>query len=107
MGREPHGPGPGPSTQWEALSKLSSNISRSGRRFDDTGVREELRRRINRIPGVELPVSKLELRPSFPIDCRVGDEASEAVRQVHDWFLAHIAEQSTPDPPELSSQETP
>ena len=35
--------------------------------FGDTALRDELRRRINRIPGVDLPLSRLELRPSFPV----------------------------------------
>jgi len=34
--------------------------------FDDPGLREELRQRLNDAPGIELPASKLDLWPSFP-----------------------------------------
>ena len=30
--------------------------------------REELRRRLNQVPGVDLPASKIELRPGFDLD---------------------------------------
>jgi hypothetical protein len=35
--------------------------------FDDIQMRKEFRLRLNKIPGVELPASKIELRPSFPL----------------------------------------
>lgn len=72
--------------------------------FDDTGVREELRRQINRIPGVDLPASKLELRPSFPLECLVGEEASRAVSQVHDWFLERRFGRTAEESPASGSQ---
>ena len=35
--------------------------------FDDIQMREDFRGRLNRIPGVDLPASKIELRPAFPL----------------------------------------
>lgn len=58
--------------------------------FDDTAVRDELRRLINRIPGVDLPMSRLELRPSFPL-ARLADTGGvEAAIAAHTWFLGHL-----------------
>ena len=57
--------------------------------FDDTAVRDELRRRINLIPGVDLPMSRLELRPSFPIE-RLADGGLDAAIEAHTWFLAQF-----------------
>jgi alkylated DNA nucleotide flippase Atl1 len=58
--------------------------------FADTALRDELRKRINRIPGVELPLSRLELRPSFPVN-RLADEAGlQAAIEAHNWFLNQL-----------------
>ena len=35
--------------------------------FDDIQLRMELRERLNKIPGVEMPAAKIELRPGFPL----------------------------------------
>ena len=35
--------------------------------FDDAAVREELRRRLNAVDGIDLPAGKLEMRPGFPL----------------------------------------
>ncbi len=58
--------------------------------FGDTGLRDELRQRINRIPGVNLPMSRLELRPSFPVERLVGDEGLHAAIEAHAWFLEQL-----------------
>lgn len=34
--------------------------------FDDIQLRMEFQERLNKIPGVDLPVAKIELRPGFP-----------------------------------------
>jgi alkylated DNA nucleotide flippase Atl1 len=54
--------------------------------FDDLALREELRARLNKIPGVDIPASKLALRPSFPLGIL---EDSTSVRELCDilrWF---------------------
>ena len=58
--------------------------------FDDAAVRDELRRRINRIPGVDLPLSRLELRPSFPLRHLVGGDGLEAAFEAQAWFLEQL-----------------
>lgn len=58
--------------------------------FDDTALRDELRERINRIPGVDLPASRLGLRPSFPVDLITGTDGFAAARDVHAWFLDQV-----------------
>ena len=54
--------------------------------FDDIQLRRELRDRLNKIPGADLPESKLELRPGFPLELL----ASEACRTIFidalSWF---------------------
>jgi alkylated DNA nucleotide flippase Atl1 len=63
--------------------------------FDDVQLREELRQRLNRIPGVDLPASKISLRPAFPL-ARLADPAAlELFIQALDWFLQ---EAGRPDP---------
>lgn len=58
--------------------------------FGDTALRDELRRRINRIPDVDLPLSRLELRPSFPIERLVGDAGLDAAIDAQAWFLHQL-----------------
>lgn len=57
--------------------------------FDDSAVRDELRRRIKIIPGVAFPMSRLELRPSFPIE-RLADGGLDAAIDAHTCFLAQF-----------------
>lgn len=58
--------------------------------FGDTALRDELRQRINHIPGVDLPLSRLELRPSFPIERLVGDAGLKAAIKAQAWFLDQL-----------------
>ncbi|MEE1810473.1 GmrSD restriction endonuclease domain-containing protein [Streptomyces sp. BE133] len=53
--------------------------------FDDTEQRRELMQRLNKIDGIELPESKLGLRPSFPL--RVFAEHGEEICKTLDWFV--------------------
>ncbi|WP_433287808.1 GmrSD restriction endonuclease domain-containing protein [Pseudonocardia sp. CA-142604] len=62
--------------------------------FDDTAVRDEFRQRINRIPGVDIPPSRLELRPSFSLAQLVGDEALKAAIEAHAWFLNQVPQKA-------------
>lgn len=54
--------------------------------FDDIQLREELRRRLNKIPGVDLPASKITLRPAFPLACLADPAALELFLDTLDWF---------------------
>jgi alkylated DNA nucleotide flippase Atl1 len=59
--------------------------------FDDIQLREEFRQRLNKIPGVDLPASKISLRPAFPL-ARLADPTALALFiQALDWFLQQIS----------------
>ena len=58
--------------------------------FDDTAVRDELRQRINRIPDVDVPLSRLELRPTFPLMRLCDDVGLEAAIDVQAWFINRV-----------------
>ena len=63
--------------------------------FDDIQLREELRQRLNKIPGVDLPASKINLRPAFPL-ARLADPAALGLFiETLDWFQ-HEATHSDP-----------
>ena len=54
--------------------------------FDDVQLREEFRQRLNKIPGVDLPSSKLELRPGFPLSVLSDEEARSLFLDALGWF---------------------
>jgi alkylated DNA nucleotide flippase Atl1 len=54
--------------------------------FDDIQMREELRERLNKIPGVDLPASKIALRPAFPLTVFADPAGFELVIEVLGWF---------------------
>lgn len=55
--------------------------------FDDTGVRDELRQRTNEIPGVSIPSTRLELRPSFPFALLATEQGVHAAERAQRWVL--------------------
>jgi hypothetical protein len=54
--------------------------------FDDIQLREELRQRLNKIPGVDLPASKISLRPAFSLARLADPGALEQFIETLDWF---------------------
>jgi len=69
--------------------------------FDDIQMREEFRQRLNRIPGVDLPASKIELRPTFPLSVLADPAALEMLIQALDWFHQQASRQGpAPEPTE-------
>jgi alkylated DNA nucleotide flippase Atl1 len=54
--------------------------------FDDMQLRQEFRERLNKIPGVELPIAKLELRPGFPLEVLADEEARTIFIDALTWF---------------------
>ncbi|MEK6467327.1 GmrSD restriction endonuclease domain-containing protein [Pseudonocardia alni] len=58
--------------------------------FDDTAKRDELRHRINKIPGVDIPISRLELRPSFGLDLLAADAGVSVAMATQQWFLNEL-----------------
>lgn len=65
--------------------------------FDDIQLREELRERLNKIPGVDLPASKIELKPAFPLAVLADPDARGLFIQVLSWF--HNQAVGKPRPP--------
>jgi hypothetical protein len=59
--------------------------------FDDVGLREQLRERMNAMPGVSLPASHLSLRPSFPIRLMGDDEARHRLIEALEWFVHQLS----------------
>jgi alkylated DNA nucleotide flippase Atl1 len=59
--------------------------------FDDLALREELRRRLNAVPGIDLPASKLQMRPAFNLDVLAAPSNRTAVADCLAWFMAAAA----------------
>jgi alkylated DNA nucleotide flippase Atl1 len=54
--------------------------------FDDVQLRQEFRDRLNKIPGVNLPDSKLDLRPGFPMELLADEGSRNAFIDALNWF---------------------
>jgi len=55
--------------------------------FDDIRIRDELRQRLNQIPGIDIPAAKLALRPSIRADLFTNDSALQRFAETSAWFL--------------------
>lgn len=58
--------------------------------FDELALRDELRQRFNQVPGVDLPESKVSLRPGFELALLAHSGALERVAEVLGWFVARL-----------------
>ncbi|MEU8261586.1 DUF262 domain-containing protein [Micromonospora sp. NPDC048999] len=54
--------------------------------FDDVTLREELRQRLNQLPGVDIAPAKIALRPGFPLTVLADADAREALLDHLRWF---------------------
>jgi len=72
--------------------------------FDDVALRDEFRRRLQ-AAGISIPESKLNLRPSFPVDVLRDPAALTAVKSALEWFAVvfrtRLAQAGPTDQPEL------
>ena len=59
--------------------------------FDDVQMRQELRERLNKIPGVDLPFAKIELRPAFPLKVLTDPAARDLFIDALKWFYDQAA----------------
>jgi hypothetical protein len=66
--------------------------------FDDLGLREEFRRRMNQVPGVDLPAAKIELRPGFDLAVLAEAQGRELLVAQLSWFLERAADYSVDRP---------
>jgi len=55
--------------------------------FDDVELREQFRQQLDDIPEIDLPTSKIELRPSFPLDVLRHADRRDAVIEALAWFI--------------------
>lgn len=58
--------------------------------FGDLVLRDELRKRLNDAPGVEIPAAKLELYPSFKATLLATDAVWDVLVGTLDWFSTEI-----------------
>jgi hypothetical protein len=58
--------------------------------FDSEGKRQELRERLNRIPGVEIPADAITLRPRILLSTLTSKAALTQFLEVLDWFLQEV-----------------
>ncbi|MGC4857370.1 GmrSD restriction endonuclease domain-containing protein [Micromonospora sp. DT4] len=66
--------------------------------FDHVDLRDELRRRLNQLPGVKIAAAKLALRPHFPLEVLADADAREALVDHLIWFYDR-AQSADPDGP--------
>lgn len=64
--------------------------------FDDVVLREELRQRLNQLPGVDIAAAKLSLRPNFPLKVLDDNGALESLVEHLSWFYeqAHQSDEN-------------
>ncbi|MEW2329433.1 DUF262 domain-containing protein [Micromonospora chersina] len=66
--------------------------------FNDIALREELRQRLNQLPGVDIAAAKIALRPGFLLTVLADADAREALLDHLRWFYDQA---QTPAPDEL------
>ncbi|RBY84303.1 hypothetical protein, partial [Blastococcus sp. TF02A-26] len=54
--------------------------------FDRWDLRDAFRRRLNEVPGIELPIAKVSMRPGFHVDVTAGEVARQALLSHLEWF---------------------
>jgi alkylated DNA nucleotide flippase Atl1 len=67
--------------------------------FDDLELREEFRRRLNQVPGVDLPAAKIELRPGFDLAVLAETTGREPLVAELLWFLKQAGDYRAADEP--------
>ena len=60
--------------------------------FDDLQLRDELRTRLNHLPGVDSPTSKLALRPSVKFSSISSPSGLEKFVSTLEWFFHEVDE---------------
>lgn len=71
-------------------TEIPFGLLRNREPFDDPALREELRRRLNDAPGIDIPVAKLELYPSIKNSQLASVAVFDVVVAVLDWFMAKV-----------------
>ncbi|MFD9941083.1 DUF262 domain-containing protein [Nonomuraea sp. NPDC059023] len=73
-------------------AEIPFGLLRNREPFNDPGLREELRQRLNDAPGVDIPVAKLELYPPVKNTQLASLAVFDVVVAVLDWFMATVTE---------------
>jgi alkylated DNA nucleotide flippase Atl1 len=71
-----------PSGKFEIVFKYLSTRTP----FDDLAMREELRQRFNKVPGVAIPSAKIGLRPGFQLTVLTDPGSRDRVVDALNWF---------------------
>ena len=58
--------------------------------FSKESERLELLRRLNEIPGINLSVSRIKKRPSFPLSVLKDETALRQFLEVLNWFVQEV-----------------
>jgi alkylated DNA nucleotide flippase Atl1 len=58
--------------------------------FDDIALREKFREKLNQIDGIEVPTSKLALRPNIPTEVLARPGALESLSETLHWFVQQV-----------------
>jgi hypothetical protein len=56
--------------------------------FDSDEKRLELRDRLQLVRGIDLPIERIDKRPSFKLSCLIAEEAFQSFTKTFDWILA-------------------
>lgn len=62
--------------------------------FDSIELREEFRRRLSAVEGIDLPEAKIELRPGFPVEILAIESKRDAVIGALAWFFEKVRERT-------------
>ena len=58
--------------------------------FAAAELREELRQKLNQIPGVDMPADAIARRPSMPTALFTDDQKLRLLIEIFDWIVATI-----------------
>ncbi len=58
--------------------------------FDSETMREELRQRLDKIQGADMPRESIEKHPSFPLEALEAAPAMERFLEVFDWVYREM-----------------
>lgn len=64
--------------------------------FDDPELRDELRLRLNKVDGVDLPASKIDLRPGFGVELLTEPAARDQLTEALEWFRTTADQHDNP-----------
>jgi hypothetical protein len=66
-------------------------------------MREEFRERLNKIPGVDLPASKIELKPGFPLKVLAAPASRDLFNEILGWFYDQAVQHESDRSAEMRS----